>query len=59
SDETLLDAERHACSECWSKAVGVAFHEVHIETNAHDLTLLFSDLEVSEVPVGYAPFIAD
>ncbi|MFE5720793.1 hypothetical protein ACFQ7P_20230 [Streptomyces erythrochromogenes] len=43
----------------WSKAVGIDFHEVHIETNAHDLTLLFSDLEVSEVPVGYAPFVAD
>ncbi|GGX31400.1 YxiG-like protein [Streptomyces chryseus] len=43
----------------WSKAVGIDFHEVHMETNAHDLTLLFSDLEVSEVPVGHAPFIAD
>ncbi|THA85744.1 hypothetical protein [Streptomyces sp. A0592] len=43
----------------WSKAIGIDFHEVHIETNAHDLTLLFSELEVSEVPVGYAPFVAD
>ncbi len=32
----------------WSKAVGIDFQEVHIETNAHDPTLLFSDLEVSE-----------
>lgn len=43
----------------WSEAVGIPFRQVHIETNAHDLTLLFSDLEVSEIPVGYAPFIAD
>ncbi|MEU2394194.1 hypothetical protein [Streptomyces sp. NPDC007369] len=42
----------------WSKTVGIDFHEVHIETNAHDLTLLFSDLVVSEVPAGYAPFVA-
>ncbi|AZK95532.1 MULTISPECIES: YxiG-like protein [Streptomyces] len=48
------EATRH-----WSKAVGIDFREVHIETNAHDLTLLFSDLEVSELPVGYAPFVAD
>jgi len=41
----------------WSNALGVDFHEVRIETNAHNLTLLFSDLQVSEVPVGYAPFV--
>ncbi|XCM83695.1 hypothetical protein ABWK59_34605 [Kitasatospora sp. HUAS MG31] len=28
----------------WSKALGIDFHEVRIETNAHNLTLLFSDL---------------
>jgi hypothetical protein len=43
----------------WSKAVGIDFHEVRIETNAHDLTLIFSDLQVSEVQVGYAPFVTD
>ncbi|OSP29001.1 hypothetical protein B7767_40015 [Streptomyces sp. 13-12-16] len=43
----------------WSKALGVDFHEVRIETNAHDVTLLFSDLQVSEVPVGYAPFVME
>ncbi|WP_217247074.1 hypothetical protein [Streptomyces sp. AC602_WCS936] len=58
----LYGAELRLKSEAalrWSKAVGIDFHEVHVETNAHDLTLLFSDLEVSEVPVGYAPFVAD
>lgn len=43
----------------WSNALGIDFHEVRIETNAHNLTLLFSDLQVSEVPVGYAPFVAE
>ncbi|MFD5034686.1 hypothetical protein ACFWM0_30370 [Streptomyces sp. NPDC058405] len=43
----------------WARAVGVEFHEVRIETNAHHLTLLFSDLQVSGVPMGYAPFVTD
>lgn len=43
----------------WSKALGIAFHEVRVETNAHDLTLLFSDLQVSEVRAGYAPFVVE
>ncbi|MEW2134067.1 hypothetical protein [Streptomyces sp. NPDC005435] len=43
----------------WSKALGIDFHEVRIETNAHIMTLLFSDLQVSEVPIGYAPFITE
>ncbi|MFJ4898993.1 hypothetical protein [Streptomyces sp. NPDC088727] len=43
----------------WSKAVGTDFHEVRVETNAHRLTLVFSDLQVSEVPAGYAPFVAE
>ncbi|WP_329128907.1 hypothetical protein OG552_01650 [Streptomyces sp. NBC_01476] len=43
----------------WSKALGIDFHEVHLETNAHNLTLLFSDLQVSEVTAGYAPFVVE
>ncbi|MFF2197013.1 hypothetical protein [Streptomyces sp. NPDC058157] len=43
----------------WSKALGIDFHEVRIEANAHNVTLLFSDLQVSEVPVGYAPFVTE
>ncbi|MFJ7045649.1 hypothetical protein CTU88_29480 [Streptomyces sp. JV178] len=43
----------------WSEALGIDFHEVHIRTTAHDLTLVFSELQVDEVPVGYAPFVAD
>lgn len=43
----------------WAQAVGIDFHEVCLETNAHSLTLVFSDLQVSKVAAGYAPFIAD
>ncbi|MET7717719.1 hypothetical protein [Streptomyces sp. NPDC005407] len=43
----------------WSREVGIDFHEVLIETNAHRLTLIFSGLQVSKVPIGYAPFITD
>lgn len=43
----------------WSAALGIDFHEVRLDLTAHQLTLLFSDLQVSEVPVGYAPFVAE
>ena len=43
----------------WAKALGIDFHQVRIATNAHNVTLLFSDLQVSEVPVGYAPFVTE
>ncbi|MGV9934559.1 YxiG-like protein [Streptomyces olivaceoviridis] len=33
---------------------------MRIDTNAQDLTLIFSGVQVSEVPPGYAPFtVAD
>ncbi|TKK80637.1 hypothetical protein FDA94_35895 [Herbidospora galbida] len=34
----------------WAAAVGIDFHEVRIQTNAHDLTLVFSDLKIEELP---------
>ncbi|MEU4570827.1 hypothetical protein [Micromonospora sp. NPDC023956] len=43
----------------WAGAVGIEFHEVRIETNAHALTLIFSDLQVSELPPGYSPFVTE
>jgi hypothetical protein len=33
----------------WSTALGIDFHEVHIQTNAHNLTLVFSDLHVEPI----------
>ncbi|MEU9297628.1 hypothetical protein [Streptomyces sp. NPDC048266] len=43
----------------WAKALGIDFHKVRMETSAHNVTLLFSDLQVSQVPVGYAPFVTE
>ncbi|GII55524.1 hypothetical protein Pth03_39130 [Planotetraspora thailandica] len=43
-------------ADAWTAAIGIEFHEVRIQTNAHDLTLVFSDLDVSELPPGYTPF---
>lgn len=34
----------------WAAAVGIDFHEVRIETNVHDLNLVFSDLTIEELP---------
>jgi hypothetical protein len=36
----------------WATALGIDFHEVRIQTNAHDLTLVFSDLRVHSRPLG-------
>lgn len=41
----------------WAQQLGVPFPEVRIETNAHAVTLVFSDLQISDVPVGYVPFL--
>jgi hypothetical protein len=43
----------------WARNVGIDFHEVRLETNAHSLSLVFSDLHVSVLPPGYAPFTTD
>lgn len=43
-------------AQTWRDQVGIDFHEVRIETNAHAITLVFSDLEVTEIPVGHSPF---
>ncbi len=40
----------------WSEALGIQFHEVLIETNGHNLTLVFSELQMSQVGPGYTPF---
>lgn len=42
----------------WSEAVGIPFHEAVVETNAHRIEVVFSDLEVTSVQPGYAPFVA-
>jgi hypothetical protein len=43
----------------WSEGIGFDFQEVRIETNSQEITLVFSELHVSELPPGYTPFVAD
>jgi hypothetical protein len=45
-----------ARAEAWKKAVGIDFHEVSLSTNAHEITLVFSDLQVSELGPDYSPW---
>jgi len=51
----LLPASAEA--EQWSRELGLPFREAVIETNGHDLSLVFSDLVVENVAPGYAPFV--
>lgn len=46
-----VDAER------WSHELGVPFYEAAIETNGHNMSLVFSDLAVDTVDIGHAPFV--
>ena len=41
----------------WSSDLGLPFHEAIVETNGHDLSLVFSDLVVEVVEPGHAPFL--
>jgi hypothetical protein len=43
----------------WTEGIGIDFHEARIETNAHNITLVFSDLHVSRLEAGYTPFVVD
>jgi hypothetical protein len=45
-----------ARARMWSEAMGMDFHEVHLESNGHDISLVFADLVVTRVDIGYAPF---
>jgi hypothetical protein len=42
----------------WSRELGMTFHEVDIQTNVQNISLVFSDLNVNTVETGYAPFTA-
>jgi len=40
----------------WQDQIGVPFHEVLIEANAHTICLVFSDLTIEQVGEGYTPY---
>lgn len=41
----------------WSCELGLPFHEAAIETNGHNVYLIFSDLTVQAVQPDDAPFV--
>ncbi len=47
-----------AKAQQWRDALGIDFHEIVIETNAHKLSLICADLTVIDAAVGYTPFRA-
>ena len=48
----VADSQR---ADEWSAALGIDFHEVEIETNAHKIRIVFSDLTVEDVDPKYQP----
>lgn len=55
-----LGAELKGASEeslQWSRDVGIPFHEVLLQSNGHNIELVFSTLRVSVLEPGYAPFV--
>ncbi|PWU46258.1 hypothetical protein DLE60_16600 [Micromonospora globispora] len=51
--QRIADSRR---AQEWAERVGIDFHEVRIEMNGHNLTLIFNDLEVTLLPIGSVPF---
>lgn len=51
--QIVADSARAAA---WTAAIGIDFHEVSLPTNAHELNLVFSDLQVNELEPGYQPW---
>lgn len=50
---SVLDSERAAE---WAASLGIAMNHVEIGTNGHHLTLVFHDLVVEDLPIGFAPY---
>ncbi|MGO4856908.1 YxiG-like protein [Arthrobacter sp. 2MCAF14] len=51
---TLLGQSSEASG--WTEQLGIPFHEARIQTNGHNLELVFSDLVVERMEPGFAPF---
>jgi hypothetical protein len=52
---TLLSESEEA--RAWSDAVGIPFFEARAETNGHNLSLVFADLQLATVEPGFTPFV--
>lgn len=46
-----------ADAQQWSHDLGIPFYEASIETNGHNLSLVFADLIVDTVSAGHTPFV--
>jgi hypothetical protein len=46
-----------ADAQRWSHDLGLPFHEAAIETNGHNISLVFSDLVIDPVDIGHTPFV--
>lgn len=51
----LIPASHEA--QHWSADMGRPFHEALIETNGHNLSLVFSGLEITKIAPGASPFV--
>ncbi|MEU5934538.1 hypothetical protein [Micromonospora sp. NPDC047187] len=51
--KVVADSER---ARSWADKIGIRCHEVRFDMNAHAITVVFSEVEVTEVGDGYAPF---
>ncbi|CAN5703264.1 hypothetical protein BH24ACT5_BH24ACT5_13760 [soil metagenome] len=40
----------------WSNSLGIDVHEVRLETNGHDIALVFTDLVSTVIEPGHVPF---
>lgn len=49
--------EDSADAQKWSRDLGIPFHEATVETNGHNISLIFADLVVNVIAAGYAPFV--
>ncbi|WP_369374454.1 hypothetical protein AB1046_08955 [Promicromonospora sp. Populi] len=43
----------------WSSELGVPFHTARVETNAHDIELVFSDLRIDQIATGHTVLVID
>jgi hypothetical protein len=50
---TVVDDSPRA--RAWSDAIGIEFHEVRLDTNGHNLSLVFGNLTVESLPDEYRP----
>lgn len=51
----LVDGSEAAAR--WSAELDMPFYEASIDTNGHNITLVFSDLSVNVIEPGFAPFL--